>query len=165
VEETPRGLGRWARDPDARVQEVAVDEHGHGVFEAGGLCFRCVWNGHNAEAVSWRVEQPGAWSLVYTGDTPPNPAVAELAQEVDLLVAECSFSAEEATPNHLTPVSAAELARSAAARRLVLSHFYPGLEPADAGAVAATIYAGPIELARDGSVHRVRAGSVQGRGR
>ena len=158
VEETPRGLGRWATDPDVVVREIVVDEDGLGGFEADGLAFRCVWNGHDAEAVSWRVEQPGDWSLAYTGDTPPNPEVAELARGVDLLVAECSFADADATPNHLTPTSAATLARDAGARRLLLSHFYPTLDPAEAAAVAATVYGGPIEVARDGSRHRVHAG-------
>lgn len=155
VEETPRGLGRWAVDPDAGVHEVALDASGRGGFEAEGLVFSCAANGHNPEAVSWRVERPGAWSLAYTGDTPPSDAVAELASGVDLLVAECSFPDEAAVPNHMTPTSAAELARAAGARRLLLSHFYPSLEPEAARERAATVYGGPIELARDGSVHRI----------
>ena len=43
----------------------------------------------------------------------------------------------------------------AAAKKLVLTHFYPGLEPEVARRGAARVYDGPIELARDGSVHRL----------
>jgi hypothetical protein len=33
----------------------------------------------------------------------------------------------------------------------VLTHFYPGLEPAEAREVASRTFRGPIELARDGA--------------
>ena len=115
--------------------------------------FRCVANGHTKEAVSWRVERGTAWSLAYTGDTPDEPAVAELARGVDLFVAECSFPEEEAVPNHLTPTQAAGLAARAGTRTLLLTHFYPSMEPERARERAARVFEGPIELARDGSVH------------
>jgi ribonuclease BN (tRNA processing enzyme) len=100
------------------------------------------------------VDGPG-WSLAYTGDTDEDPAVAELARGVDLFVCECSFPDEEATPNHLTPSSAARLARRAGVGRLLLTHFYPSLEPERARRAAALTFGGPIECARDGSVHPV----------
>jgi len=151
----PETLGRWARDPDATVREVPCDGAGRGGFEAGGLAFRCVRNGHTPEAVSWRVELADGTSLAYTGDTGPDPGVGDLARGVDLLLAECSFPDDHATPNHLSPRSAGELARAAAPGRLVLTHFYPSLEPARAAEAVALVWDGPIETARDGSVHRL----------
>ncbi len=161
VEAAPAALGHWASMPRAHVSEIEVDSEGRGSFEAGGLAFECVANGHNPEAVSWRIEPvpdprpPAAdrWSLAYTGDTPDEPRVAELAADVGLLVAECSFPDEEAVPNHLTPTSAGRLARAARARRLLLTHFYPALDPEQARERAGGVFDGPIELARDGSVH------------
>ena len=155
VTRAPDALGKHARDPDASIDEIELDRDGRGGFEADGMRFRCVKNGHCAESVSWRIDLPGRWSLAYTGDTNDDPAVAELARGVDVLVAECSFLEEDATPNHLTPRSAAGLARDAAARRLILSHFYPTNDPATSRARAAEVFAGPIECARDGSVHRL----------
>jgi ribonuclease Z len=152
VDETARALGRWAVDPDATVREVALDGEGRGSVERGALRLRCRKNGHNAESVSWRLDH-ARWSLAYTGDTDEDPRVAELAEGVGLLVAECSFADDDAAPNHLTPRSAGRLARDARAGRLLLTHFYPGLEPEDARAAAARVFEGPIELARDGSMH------------
>jgi ribonuclease BN (tRNA processing enzyme) len=149
LEGAPAVLGHWAAMPKAVLHEVEPGER----LERDGLAWRCAANGHTPEAVSWRVEPVGGgWSLVYTGDTGPDPRVAELARGVDTLLSECSFPEEQAVPNHLTPRGAAELARAAGARRLVLTHFYPTLEPEAARAQAARIFGGPIELARDGLV-------------
>ncbi len=153
VESAPAALGRWASIPRASVAEIEVDLEGRGAFEAGDLRFECLANGHNPEAVSWRIERGSEWSLAYTGDTPSEPRVAELAAGVDLFVAECSFPEEEAVPNHLTPTAAARLAREARARRLCLTHFYPSMDPEEARERARKVFDGPIDLARDGSVH------------
>jgi len=153
VEAAPAALGRWAAVPRSRVTEVELDGSGRSALERGELAFTCRANGHTPEAVSWRVEpRGGAWALTYTGDTPPDARVAELARASTLFLAECSFPDEAATPNHLTPGSAAELARAADVERLVLTHFYPSMDPLAARARAAEVYRGPIELARDGLV-------------
>jgi ribonuclease BN (tRNA processing enzyme) len=44
------------------------------------------------------------------------------------------------------------MARAARARKLVLTHFYPSMDPEEARARAAQVYDGPLELARDGRV-------------
>jgi len=54
-------------------------------------------------------------------------------------------------PNHLTPGGAARLARAAGAERLILTHFYPAMDPEEARARAALLFPGRIELARDGA--------------
>ncbi len=158
----PRGLdellgsggevfGRWGRDPARDVHVVEVDGEGRGGFEADGLVFTCARTLHTPNAVAWRVDLPSGESLAYSGDTGENPAVAELARGVDLFVCECSFPDAEAVEHHLTPSSAARLARDAGVKRLVLSHFYPSNDPETARAVAAETFDGPIELARDGA--------------
>ena len=151
LEGAPGVLGHWAAMPRSVVREVEPGEE----LERDGLRWRSTANGHTPEALSWRVEpagRGGAWSLVYTGDTPEDPRVAELARGAGVLLAECSFPEEEAAPNHLTPTSAARLARAARVRRLVLTHFYPSMDPEEARARAARIFDGTIELARDGRV-------------
>lgn len=153
VEGTPHGLGRWSVDPDAAHVEVAVDAGGRCAFEAGGLRFRGARTGHTPEALAWRVELPDGASLVYSGDSPEAPALAELARGADLFLCECSFPEGHGTPNHLTPGGAARLARAGGVARLVLTHFYPETDPEEARAVAAGVYGGPIELARDGAVY------------
>lgn len=157
----PQALGHWARDPRASAHEVALDAAGRGAHRLGAelpaaeLELACVRTGHTPEALAWRATLADGTSLAYTGDTGPSPAVARLARDVDLFVVECSFPDGAGVPNHLTPLGAGRMAAEAGARRLLLTHFYPELDPEHAGEGAARAYDGPIELARDGSVHAV----------
>jgi ribonuclease BN (tRNA processing enzyme) len=149
-----RLFGGWVEPVGASVVELGVeleaDADGLTRVERGDLRLTAVPNGHTPQAVSWRLDLPGA-SLAYTGDTPEHDGVADLARGVDLFVAECSFGDDAAVEGHLTPSSAARMAARAGCRRLVLSHFYPDTDPAAAAAVAARTFDGPIETARDGS--------------
>ncbi|MEM4633529.1 MAG: ribonuclease Z [Candidatus Anstonellaceae archaeon] len=64
--------------------------------------------------------------LVYSGDTPPCPSVIKAAKNADLLIHEatfCSDMEEEAKEsNHSTAKQAAEVAKKAKAKKLVLTH-------------------------------------------
>lgn len=145
------GTRGWARFEDARVLEVDPGASDR-VLALDGLDLAFAPTLHAPEALAWRAELGGS-SVTYSGDTGETPAVAELAEETELFVCECSFADEHAVEHHLSPSGSGRLAHRARARKLVLTHFYPGLAPEDARAVAARNFAGPIELARDGSVH------------
>jgi ribonuclease BN (tRNA processing enzyme) len=149
-------LARIAKDPQATITEVVLDANGRASLDRSGMRLSCVANGHTSEAVSWRADLEAGASLAYTGDTPANPLVAELARDVDLFVIECSNPDERAVPGHLTPTSAGQLARDSRCRRALLTHFYPDMQSELAREVAARLFAGPIELAHDGSVHALR---------
>jgi ribonuclease Z len=65
-------------------------------------------------------------------DTRPTAEIAELVHGVDTLICEATFGADEDQPRavercHMTFREAAELARSACAKQLVLTHFSAGL--------------------------------------
>lgn len=151
MEGAPPVLGRGAAMPNCVLSEVEPGE----VLERDGLSWRSTANGHTSESLSWRVEPVDSdahWSLVYTGDTTEDERVAALARGAGVLLAECSFPEEEAVPNHLTPSAAARLARSARVRRLILTHFYPSMDPEEARKRAERVFRGSIELAQDGRV-------------
>jgi ribonuclease BN (tRNA processing enzyme) len=156
LERGAAALGRWCRFEAARVVEVDPDARPQAMDHALG---RLAWvhNEHTPESLSWRLDLAGGASLAFTGDTGERPQVAELAAGVGTLLCECSFPDEQAVPHHLTPASAGRVARAAGCGRLILTHFYPSMEPALAAARAAELFGGPIETARDGSRHPLPA--------
>jgi ribonuclease Z len=123
VVEHPR-LGRFNAD---RARELGIPEgplwgklhHGEPV-EVNGRVFR------PEDIVG--AERPGR-RVVYTGDTRPCAATREHARGADLLIHEATFAQDEVDranqTGHSTAREAAEVARSAEALRLVLTHFSP----------------------------------------
>jgi len=148
-------LGAWARDPAASFVEIDPARGPEQVLERGALRLTWAATGHTPEAVAWRADLDCGASVAYSGDSPEEPAVARLAAGADLFVCECSHPDSEAAAGHLTPSSAARLAAASGARRLLLTHFYPSVDPERARERAARTYSGPIELARDGATFAV----------
>lgn len=97
----------------------------------------------------------GGRSLVYTGDTGPTDAIAELARGADLLIAEATF-AEQVPEDLAGELSSAREAGEHAARagvgRLLLTHLWPGSEPSAFIAAARRAWDGKIAIAESGLV-------------
>lgn len=110
---------------------------------------------HPTPAYGLRISYGGR-ILAFTGDTGPCAALNELADGVDLLLAEASWtdSAERPAGVHLSGKQAGELARDAGVGRLLLTHIAPWT---DAGAVlaeASAEFAG-AEVVKQGAVYDV----------
>ncbi|OYO20855.1 MBL fold metallo-hydrolase [Enemella dayhoffiae] len=119
----------------------------------GPFTVRTIPARHSTEAYSIRLEAGGR-SLVYTGDTGPNPELIELARGADLLLAEAAFQHADDLPAdvHLSARQAAEHARAAGADTLVLTHIPPWYSREEAYAEARPHFDGSLELARTGAV-------------
>ncbi len=101
-------------------------------------------------ALTWRVQSRDA-GIFYTGDTGFSDEVAESANGVDLLVAECSFPDDSPADGHLSPRSAGRLARRAQAGKLLRVHLYPVFEE-DPSVPAGKEFGGDVSVASDGMV-------------
>jgi ribonuclease BN (tRNA processing enzyme) len=106
-------------------------------------------------ALGYRIEAGGV-VLAYTGDTGPCEAAVEVGRDSHLLLAEATYqNASSLMPFHLSAAQAGEHAAVAGARRLVLTHLTPDLDPVVSLREAATTYDGPIDLAVPGLVLEV----------
>lgn len=135
-------------------------------------------------AVGYRFDYGGR-ALVISGDTRKTDAVAQAARGADLLLHEALAphlvarltEAAEATGQaalakitrdivdyHTTPVEAAEIARTAGVKALVLYHIVPPLLVPGAGTAflkgVDAAYPGPVTIARDGAFISMPAGST-----
>ena len=98
--------------------------------------------------------RPGR-KVVYTGDTRPSDSTRAIAARADLLVHEATFDDAEAErareTGHSTAREAAEVARDAGVRRLMLTHVSARYSdrPGQLLKEARDVF-GPVEIARDG---------------
>jgi ribonuclease Z len=94
-------------------------------------------------------------------DTRPTDAIAELIRRVDLLVCEGTYGSDDDQPRaverrHMTFGEAAELARRAGAKQLVLSHYSPALTDPTVYAANATRVFANTTVGRDHLALRLR---------
>jgi ribonuclease BN (tRNA processing enzyme) len=123
-----------------------------GTFQIGPLSVTVDRVNHPVETYGVRVEHEGR-VLAYSADTAPCEALTRLAQNADLFLCEASYVYGEANPPdlHLTGRDAGEAAMKAGAARLVLTHLVSAWgSESNAYESAASIFAGPVELARTG---------------
>jgi ribonuclease BN (tRNA processing enzyme) len=135
----------WQRAPRQSLHEVRPGQ----MLRRGDVKLRCSQARHSPEALSWRVESGGV-SLVFSGDTGECPELVELARGADLLVAECAFGPDEEPELHLNAAAAAHMAREAGVGVLLLTHFYPHVDPVAATRDAEVLFGGPVFAAEDG---------------
>jgi ribonuclease BN (tRNA processing enzyme) len=101
-----------------------------------------------------RLTAPGL-AVAYTGDTGPDPALADLGRDTDLYIVEAtgrdqqpgSPPAPPGPPLDLTARDAGRTAQAARAHRLLLTHFWPGNDRDAARAEAAGEFGGEILIA------------------
>ena len=122
IEEAPRP-GRFDAARAAALGVVAGPDFG--VLKRGGSVVLA--GGHEVRGEELTEPPLPGRVLALCGDTLPCEASVELAREADLLVHEATFGEGRrqmaALRGHSTAAQAAEVARRAGARRLVLTHF------------------------------------------
>lgn len=99
----------------------------------------------------------GGGVLGYTSDTSLSESVISLVRDADLLLAEASLDAHvkpASKEGHLTPDDAGFLAKKAAVRRLLLTH-YVSSKAADIQKAGTVAFGGPCSLAIEGARYSV----------
>jgi ribonuclease BN (tRNA processing enzyme) len=109
---------------------------------------------HDMPAWATRVQPSAGSALGYTGDTGAAAELAGFFAGVHVLVAEATLLEPDARPSHergsMTAAEAGELADSAGAEILVLTHMWEELGLAAYRAQAAAVFPGRIEMATPG---------------
>jgi ribonuclease BN (tRNA processing enzyme) len=88
--------------------------------------------------------------LAYTGDSGPDPLLAELGRDSDLYIVEATDREGEPQQCHRNLLASEEAgywAARAGARRLLLTHFWPGNDRAAAAAAARSAFGGDVLIA------------------
>jgi ribonuclease BN (tRNA processing enzyme) len=121
-------------------------------IEIGDLSVSFIEMDHSVPTVGSRWDGNGR-TLFFTGDTGPAGVWSDAAQDVDVLLSEASY--QESTknadyPQHLSAAEAGEIARRVGAKRLVLTHIPPYLEPSISVAEAEEKFDRPVTLAVPG---------------
>lgn len=86
--------------------------------------------------------------LVYTADTGPGWSVDAFEPGADLVLSEATYQHDDIrTPIHLSARQAGAAARAARARRLMLTHLWPGLDPVASVEEASEAFGRAVALA------------------
>ena len=118
-------------------------------FAVGPLRVRLDRTDHYIETHAVRVDAPDGTSLAYSADTGPDWSFDRLAQGVDLALVEATYGTDVEAEGikHLSARQAGAMARSAGARRLVLTHMWPGSDPQVHVRNGSDAYGAPVTLA------------------
>lgn len=127
-----------------------------GPSQVGALVLKSWPLPHHVPNAGVRLSAPGM-TVAYTGDTGPDPALAELGRDADLYIVEATDRHQQAGVAPAPPGPALDLsasqagaaAEAAGARRLLLTHFWPGNDRAASRAAAEKTYSGEVLVAEE----------------
>ena len=124
VEKTLEGLvGTWTDTFDWKL----VGDGDSAIVGDAALCFSRT--DHPLPTVAVEVANTDK-RLVYTADTGPDWSVSAFEPGADLVLSEATYQHDDIrAPIHLSARQAGEAARAAKARRLMLTHLWPTLDP------------------------------------
>ncbi len=138
--------GKWI---DPRSYKLTIKEISSKGISCRGLKVVSKPMSHISESVGYRIEFKGGKSITISGDTDYCQDLVDLADQVDLLVLECSFPDKMKVEGHLTPSIAGRIASESRCRKLMLYHLYPLCDQYDVLQQCKKVYPGEVLLAED----------------
>ena len=139
-------------EPDVALAAVFDQRPLPGAYRVGPLELSGVPLPHFVPSVGIRVQADGI-ALAYSGDTGPDLALAELGRNADMFIIEATDrdgETQASARNLLTSAEAGRFGRQAGARRLMLTHFWPGNDRAASVAAASAEFGGDVLEATEG---------------
>lgn len=141
-------------EPDVHLTDVFDHRPLPGAYDLGP--FRLIGERlpHWVPNVGVRLEMDGV-VLAYATDTGPHDTLATLGRGADLYIVDATDrpgETEAAERNLLTATEAGAWAQRAVARRLLLTHLWPGADPVVSAQRARQTFTGPVEVAVQGLV-------------
>lgn len=141
-------------EPDGSLTDVFDVRQLPGQYDVGPFRLESRLLPHYVPNAGVRLTASGL-TVAYTGDTGPDAALAWLGSDADLFVVEATGQAEGVgvlrdppTPRfHLRAGEAGEWASRAGAERLMLTHFWPGLDRAVSRSEAQAAFGGQVMIA------------------
>ncbi len=116
-----------------RHYDLNLREPGHGakLRIEGGWRVSCMAMDHGESGgLGYRVEHSGR-VLALSGDTQYCDNLVRLARGAHLLVCECSSDEANRVEGHMTPAQVARAVTESKAKRVLITHVYPPLEPSE----------------------------------
>lgn len=101
-------------------------------IEIGPFAIETTYGAHSVPALAMRIRTASS-QMVYTGDTEYIDCLSAFSKGTDLLLCDANYleqDIENGLPNHMSAAQAAALAASAGVKKLLLTHHYPGRDPA-----------------------------------
>lgn len=138
-------------EPEVSLHEVFDVFALPGTWEVGPFQLKSVDLPHFVPNAGVRLEASRV--LAYTGDTGPAQALATLGRDADLFIVEATDRPGDTSGLLMTSAAAGKWAREAGARRLMLTHFWPGNDRAAAVTAARSEFPGEVFAAGEGDVY------------
>lgn len=137
------------------VNEYSADSE----VRIGGLLATFQSVPHYIETFAISLTAEGGARIVHGADCRPNPELIEFAKGADLLMVEATLAEQGDEPDgergHMTAREAGELARSAEAGAVVITHYSDELDPEEVRAEAEAGFDGEVSLAIEGITFEV----------
>ncbi|MEY4129883.1 MAG: hypothetical protein RLZZ31_7 [Actinomycetota bacterium] len=120
-------------------------------FSIGPFQFHTEQTDHYVETMAMRIDCYEGPSIFYSADTGPEWSANRLAHNVDLAIIESTYETDDdvAEIKHLSATMAGEMGRAVGAKRLLLTHFWPGTDRVKHFANGSAAYGADVELAYD----------------
>ena len=133
-------------EPEVNLRAVFDVRELPGTYQVGPFELTGVLLPHHVPNVGVRL-QADQIAFAYTGDTGPTPLLADLGRDADLYIVDATDRIGELQQSHrklLTSEEAGLWATQAGARRLMLTHFWPGNNREAATAAARSAFNGEV---------------------